>query len=166
MKKQRKNKRKRPNDLSFELFYYQKSPNFCEKDPSVDFPGTAGRQCNKTSRGLDSCSSMCCGRGYNRIRERRTERQCVFKWCCEVICQNYTTEAWVTVCKWNLYDYSLRPPPFPASVSASLTQKPRDDLSRFPQSVVNFFRKKKFSPLNFASMRYWQIKNFINLMFF
>lgn len=95
----KKKKKKRPDDLSFELFYYQKSPNFCEKDPTVDFPGTMGRQCNKTSRGLDSCSSMCCGRGYNRIRERRTERQCIFKWCCEVICHNYTTEDWITVCK-------------------------------------------------------------------
>ena len=99
MKKQKKKKKKRTNDLSFELFYYQKSPNFCERDNSVDFPGTKGRQCNKTSKGLDSCSSMCCGRGYNRIRERKTERQCLFKWCCEVICHNYTTEGWITVCK-------------------------------------------------------------------
>lgn len=98
-KKQRRKRKRRPDDLALELFYYQRSPNFCERDLSVDFPGTTGRQCNKTSRGLDSCSSMCCGRGYNRMRERRTERQCTFKWCCEVICQNFTTEGWITVCK-------------------------------------------------------------------
>lgn len=95
-----KKKKQRKRDLSTELLYYQKSPNFCEKDLSADIPGTVGRQCNRTSSGSDGCSSLCCGRGYNTIRRRRTERcHCKFHWCCHVECQQCTFEEWVTICK-------------------------------------------------------------------
>ncbi|XP_055680768.1 LOW QUALITY PROTEIN: protein Wnt-10b [Lutzomyia longipalpis] len=60
--------------LDNSLFYYQRSPNFCEKDPNSDIPGTSGRRCNRTSSGSDGCASMCCGRGYSLIREQRVER--------------------------------------------------------------------------------------------
>ena len=96
----RRTKPRRPRELALDLLYYQRSPNFCEKDPSVDFPGTAGRQCNRTGIGVDGCASLCCGRGYNVIRQRRTDRcHCRFHWCCYVICQNCTIEEWITVCK-------------------------------------------------------------------
>lgn len=93
-------RKKRPRDLTKQLFYYQKSPNFCERDLSADIPGTAGRRCNKTSSGGDGCSNLCCGRGYNVVRQRRVERcKCKFHWCCFVQCQNCTVEEWITVCK-------------------------------------------------------------------
>lgn len=65
-----------------------------------DVDGTAGRQCNRTSRGVESCASLCCGRGYNMVKRRRTDRcHCRFHWCCYVQCQNCTVEEWIPICK-------------------------------------------------------------------
>ncbi|XP_052814977.1 protein Wnt-10a-like [Mya arenaria] len=83
-----------------ELVYYEKSPNFCDPDPLVDAPGTTGRYCNKTTKGPSNCDTLCCGRGYNTMKIRRTERcNCKFHWCCYVVCQTCVYNEWVTVCK-------------------------------------------------------------------
>nr|ALL53299.1 Wnt10 ligand [Thamnocephalus platyurus] len=93
-----RNRRKTPSET--DLLYYERSPTFCEAKADVGFPGISGRRCNRTSTDVDSCDSLCCGRGYNTIRQRRVERcRCRFKWCCEVECENCTIEEWITVCK-------------------------------------------------------------------
>lgn len=62
--------------------------------------GTNGRKCNKTSSGLDGCSILCCGRGYNTkkivIRERCN---CKFEWCCNVKCSTCTKVIEEYTCK-------------------------------------------------------------------
>ena len=48
-----------------DLVHIHRSPNFCVEDPKRGILGTGGRQCNRTATGPQSCSVLCCGRGYN-----------------------------------------------------------------------------------------------------
>ena len=99
-RRKKKKRRKRPRDLHGSLLYYEKSPSFCESEPGLEAGGTAGRTCRKGGRGVDGCASLCCGRGYNIIRQRLVDRcNCKFHWCCYVTCSNCTIDEWVTVCK-------------------------------------------------------------------
>ncbi|KAM8711394.1 hypothetical protein ACLKA7_000521 [Drosophila subpalustris] len=70
-----------------ELVYLEASPNYCERSIQTGTPGTAGRLCNRTGHGPQSCELLCCGRGHNtqHIR-RRTQCRCQFQWCCNVEC--------------------------------------------------------------------------------
>ncbi|XP_028261969.1 protein Wnt-2b-A-like isoform X2 [Parambassis ranga] len=62
--------------------------------------GTAGRVCNKSSRGTDGCEVMCCGRGYDTMRVKRvTKCECKFKWCCAVECKDCEDLVDVHTCK-------------------------------------------------------------------
>uniref|UniRef100_H2ZYH3 Protein Wnt n=2 Tax=Latimeria chalumnae TaxID=7897 RepID=H2ZYH3_LATCH len=71
-----------------DLVYLVPSPDFCEHDPKNGILGTAGRQCNRTSRAIDGCELMCCGRGFNTVETEVVERcSCKFRWCCSVKCK-------------------------------------------------------------------------------
>ncbi|CAL8340323.1 unnamed protein product [Merluccius merluccius] len=83
-----------------ELVYVENSPDYCLTDRTAGSLGTAGRVCDKSSRGPDSCEVMCCGRGYDTMRVQRvTKCECKFKWCCAVECQDCEDTVDVHTCK-------------------------------------------------------------------
>ncbi|XP_019879422.1 protein Wnt-1 [Aethina tumida] len=76
---------KKPNRT--ELVYLDESPDYCDKNETLDILGTKGRVCNRTSQGIDGCRLLCCGRGYQtRVREVEEKCKCAFVWCCKVEC--------------------------------------------------------------------------------
>ncbi|XP_039617326.1 protein Wnt-2 isoform X1 [Polypterus senegalus] len=92
----RKFKRPTKNDL----VYFENSPDYCIRDREAGSLGTAGRVCNRTSRGADSCEVMCCGRGYDTTRvTRMTKCECKFQWCCAVHCKDCQETIDVHTCK-------------------------------------------------------------------
>ncbi|XP_036086894.1 protein Wnt-2 isoform X3 [Rousettus aegyptiacus] len=83
-----------------DLVYFENSPDYCIRDRDAGSLGTAGRVCNLTSRGMDSCEVMCCGRGYDTSRvTRMTKCECKFHWCCAVRCQDCLEALDVHTCK-------------------------------------------------------------------
>ncbi|KAH7717822.1 MOM-2 protein [Aphelenchoides avenae] len=68
-----------------DLLYLHSSPDYCTTDASKGIRGTAGRECFSEKR----CTKLCCGRGWNILRESRLENcNCEFVWCCEVKCES------------------------------------------------------------------------------
>jgi len=54
----------------------------------VLFSGTAGRVCNRTGTGSDSCKNLCCNRGYTtKVIKSQNRCNCKFVWCCQVVCK-------------------------------------------------------------------------------
>uniref|UniRef100_A0A671Q0T8 Protein Wnt n=1 Tax=Sinocyclocheilus anshuiensis TaxID=1608454 RepID=A0A671Q0T8_9TELE len=83
-----------------DLVYFENSPDYCVMDKAAGSLGTAGRVCNKMSRGTDGCEVMCCGRGYDTTRIKRiTKCECKFKWCCSVECKDCEEAVDIHTCK-------------------------------------------------------------------
>lgn len=72
-----------------DLVYLEPSPDFCDHDPRTPgMLGTVGRQCNRTSKAIDGCELMCCGRGFQTQQVEVVDRcSCKFHWCCYVKCK-------------------------------------------------------------------------------
>ncbi|XP_017776795.1 PREDICTED: protein Wnt-7b, partial [Nicrophorus vespilloides] len=83
-----------------DLVFLQTSPNYCERDLAAGSLGTIGRACNRTSRGIDGCDLMCCGRGYNTHQYTKTTQcRCQFVWCCSVNCDTCSERTEEYTCK-------------------------------------------------------------------
>ena len=83
-----------------DLVYLTPSPDFCEYDMGVGSMGTHGRECNRTSKAIDGCELLCCGRGHNTHVETVVERcSCKFHWCCYVKCKKCRRTQEVHTCK-------------------------------------------------------------------
>lgn len=86
-----------------DLVYFEESPDYCNANPETGSRGTVGRECSKTSSGMDGCNLLCCGRGYNTFKRKVVERcKCKFKWCCYVECQTCERIEDVYICKWTV----------------------------------------------------------------
>ena len=85
---------------SEDLVYLEESPNFCEADRLTGSLGTQGRECNITSKGIDGCDLLCCGRGARKeqILVNKT-CNCRFNWCCEVTCAVCPQKVPIYTCK-------------------------------------------------------------------
>ncbi|KAJ8257820.1 hypothetical protein GJAV_G00190080 [Gymnothorax javanicus] len=83
-----------------DLVYMTSSLDFCERDPRRGVLGTAGRHCNRTSKAIDGCELMCCGRGFHREEAELVERcGCKFHWCCYVSCKQCRRRVELHTCR-------------------------------------------------------------------
>lgn len=97
----RANQKHSSKKLKKKMVYYENSPTYCDDVQDIGSVGTSGRVCNRTNTNdVDSCSSLCCGRGFFTVRVHRVEKcDCKFYWCCYVECKRCERDEWVTVCK-------------------------------------------------------------------
>lgn len=94
-------KHKRPTRR--DLVFLEESPDYCLRNESLGVLGTKGRLCVKTSYGMDGCSLLCCGRGYQTLIREVTEKcNCKFVWCCKVMCEQCTNFVEEHYCNWKL----------------------------------------------------------------
>ncbi|XP_076823294.1 protein Wnt-10a-like isoform X2 [Clavelina lepadiformis] len=83
------------------LIFLERSPTYCDVDPSINVQGTRGRYCNANASRNDtsSCAHLCCNRGHRSYEVRRMEKcRCKFHWCCHVYCDTCEWTERVSVC--------------------------------------------------------------------
>ncbi|XP_050669428.1 protein Wnt-5b-like [Leptidea sinapis] len=85
---------------ALDLVYLEESPNYCLKNETLGSLGTTGRECTRTSNGVESCTILCCGHGYNTKKMVTKERcECKFHWCCQVECNTCVKTEEIYTCK-------------------------------------------------------------------
>ncbi|XP_061112795.1 protein Wnt-4-like [Conger conger] len=83
-----------------DLVYLEPSLDFCERDAGSGVLGTEGRACNLTSKAVDGCQLLCCGRGFHSRQAQLLERcGCKFHWCCYVRCRQCLRRVEVHTCR-------------------------------------------------------------------
>ena len=81
------------------LIFATSSPNYCEANVPLGSWGTRGRICNRYSRAIDGCDSLCCHRGYRSdIVTVENPCNCQFQWCCQVQCQKCISTREISRC--------------------------------------------------------------------
>ena len=66
--------------------YINDTPDLCLPNTEEGISGTRGRKCDPTSAGPNSCSTLCCNRGYEVVRYLLPQEKCKFEWCCRIVC--------------------------------------------------------------------------------
>ena len=94
----------------YELLYIRDSPDFCTRNLRKGSLGTLGRKCHTSSNTTSGCASLCCGRGYDVITEKRPRNcncglqccrncNCQLDCCYEVVCDTCWEERQSRFCK-------------------------------------------------------------------
>lgn len=84
-----------------QMYYVDKSNDFCEADRRTGSAGTAGRTCDPNSFGEGSCDKLCCGRGHKKVIETTINENynCRYVWCCRVECDTVEETTVTHICK-------------------------------------------------------------------
>ena len=86
--------------ISDMVFTKEPQPNYCEYNKEEGISGTVGRLCNKTSKEMNGCELLCCGRGYDTHEiQERFKCHCKFRWCCDVTCRKCKKQTMEHRCK-------------------------------------------------------------------
>lgn len=80
------------------LIYGNQSPNWCYPDPTLNFLGVTGRQCDPNSSGSNSCKDLCCDHGYVQTQITNSDCNCKFVYCCSIQCLKCHTVITTYVC--------------------------------------------------------------------
>jgi hypothetical protein len=79
-----------------ELVFIEKSPDICDLKQQNGAPLIIGRECANEKE----CKSLCCNRGFIRIREMKKKNcNCRFIYCCRVECDECAIEIEKFYCK-------------------------------------------------------------------
>lgn len=82
-----------------DLIYQVSSPNFCERSDQYNIKGTRGRVCSDNPNASDRCDKLCCGRGFKTdVREEEYNCECIFRFCCELVCKKCTRRKVINKC--------------------------------------------------------------------
>ncbi len=81
-----------------DLAFSDESPDLCVNATKEGVQGTAHRECEVSDSSSKSCSVLCCGRGHYLVTDIKEEEDCVFRYCCDIVCTKKYIESTVYKC--------------------------------------------------------------------